>query len=153
MSDMRSHTAIWYARIAIFLPLLVPACVYLLHVLGLVGPSLVLGVLVGSILLAGIPYTVFAFVAVAFLWNRRLIEYTRWSVRAPVIFVPILGLFLVWSQLLGRVRSILEFCDMLLVTIPLVLIVGYAYVGLFYVGVRVLSGSSTTSVVSDVSSV
>ena len=150
MSDMRRHTAIWYARIAIFLPLLVPACVYLLHVLGLVGPSLVLGVLVGSILLAGVPYTVFAVVAVAFLWNRRLVDYTRWSVRAPVIFVPILAFFLLWSQLLGRVRSFLEFCDMLLMTIPLVLILGYAYVGLFYVGVRVFSGGSTTSVGSDV---
>ena len=151
MYDTRSNAAIWYARVAVFLPLLVPACVYLLHVLGLVGPSLVLGILVGSILLAGIPYALFAVVALAFLWNRRLVEYTRWSVRAPVIFIPVLVLFLAWSELLGRVRDLLEFCDLLLVTVPLVLLLGYSYVGLFYVGVRVVSGGPTKGVVSDAS--
>ena len=151
MYDTQSNAAIWYARVAVFLPLLVPACVYLLHVLGLVGPSLVLGILVGSILLAGIPYALFAVVALAFLWNRRLVESTRWSVRAPVIFIPVLVLFLAWSELLGRVRDLLEFCDLLLVTVPLVLLLGYAYVGLFYVGVRVVSGGPTKGVVSDAS--
>ena len=151
MSDMRRHTAIWYARIAIFLPLLVPACVYLLHVLGLVSPSLMFGGLLGSILVAGIPYATFAVVALVFLWNRPLVEYTRWSVRAPVIFIPVLVLFLAWSELLGRVRDLLEFCDLLLVTVPLVLLLGYAYVGLFYVGVRVVSGGPTKGVVSDAS--
>ena len=149
MNNTRSNAAIWYARIVVFLPLLVPACVYLLHVLGLVGPSLVLGILVGSILLGGIPYALFAVVALAFLWNRRLVEYTRWSVRAPVIFIPVLVLFLVWSELLGRVRGLLDFCGLLLVTVPLVLLLGYAYVGLFYVGVRVVSGGPTKGVVSD----
>ena len=151
MNNTRSNAAIWYARVAVFLPLLVPACVYLLHVLGLVGPSLVLGVLVGSILLAGIPYAFFAVIALALLWNRRLVEYTRWSVRAPVIFIPVLVLFLVWSELLGRVRGLLDFCGLLLVTVPLVLLLGYAYVGLFYVGVRVVSGGPTKGVVSDAS--
>src|SRR5881628_928436 len=80
MNEKRSDTVIWYARIAVLLPLLVPACVYLLHVLGLVGPSLMLGGLLGSILVAGIPYAAFAVVALVFLWNRPLVEYTRWSV-------------------------------------------------------------------------
>ena len=150
MNEKRSDTVIWYARIAVLLPLLVPACVYLLHVLGFVGPSLMLGGLLGSILVAGIPYAAFAVVALVFLWNRPLVEYTRWSVRAPVIFLPLLALFLAWSEFLGRVRSLLEFCDMLLVTVPVVLILGYAYVGLFYLGVRVLSRGPTKSVLSNV---
>src|SRR5438128_12609566 len=100
MNNTRSNAAIWYARIVVFLPLLVPACVYLLHVLGLVGPSLVLGILVRSILLAGIPYALFAVVALAFLWNGRLVEYARWSVRAPLSFLPACVLLLARSQLL-----------------------------------------------------
>jgi len=108
------------------------------------------GGLLGAILVAGIPYATFAVVALVFLWNRPLVEYTRWSVRAPVIFLPLLALFLAWSEFLGRVRSLLEFCDMLLVTVPVVLILGYAYVGLFYLGVRVLSRGPTKSVLSNV---
>ena len=150
---MRSDPVIWYARIAVSLPLLVPGCVYLFHLVGLVGPSFSLGASLGSILLAGIPYAAFAVVGLVYLWNRPLVEYLRWSVRAPLIFVPILAAFLMWSQLLGRVRSFLEFGDMLLVTAPVVLLVGYAYVGLFYVGVRVLSRGRTKSVVFNAESV
>ena len=59
---MRSDPVIWYARIAVFLPLLVPGCVYLFHLVGLVGPSFSLGASLGSILLSGIPYAAFAVV-------------------------------------------------------------------------------------------
>ena len=149
MNGRRSENVIRYVRIAVFLPLLVPACAYLLHVLGLVDRSFLLGGLVGSVVIGGIPYAAVAVTALAYLWNRPVADYMRWSLRAPIVFIPVLVAFLVWSQFLGRVQSLLEFCDILLFTVPAVLIVGYAYVGLFYVGVRALSRGSTKSVVSD----
>ena len=132
---------IWYARIAVLAPLLVPACVWLLHVLGLADRGFLLGGLVGSLIVAGIPYAAFAIVGLAYLWDRPLAEYIRWSVRGPVLFIPVLAVFLMWSEFLGRVRSLMEFGDLLLLTVPLVLVVGYAYVGAFCIGVRALSGS------------
>jgi hypothetical protein len=146
MNGKRSDIVIRYARIAVLLPLLAPACVYVLHVLGLVDRSFLLGGLVGSILIGGIPYAAVAIMALAYLWNRPLADYMRWSLRAPIIFIPVLAGFLVWSEVLGRVESLLEFGDMLLITIPAVLIVGYAYVGLFYLGVRALSLGPTKTV-------
>src|SRR5262245_18791500 len=147
MTRMRSDLATWYARIAVFLPLLVPGCVCLLHLVGVVGPSFTLGISVGSILLAGIPYAAFAIVGLVYLWDCPLTDYLRWSIRAPLIFPPIFAAFLVWSQFLGRVRSLLEIGDMLLITAPIVLVVGYAYVGVFYVGFRVLCRGRANGVI------
>ncbi len=148
---MRGDGAIWCIRIAVLLPLLVPGGVYLMHVLGLLGPSALLGIAVGSILIGGIPYALFALVALAFLWNRTAAEYARWAIPAPVIFVPVLVAFLVSTELLGRVTSVWDVGDMLLVTVPVVLVLGYFYVGVFYIIVRVASGNSMRR--PDVSSV
>jgi hypothetical protein len=149
MNEGRSDNVIRYARTAVFLPLLVPGLFYLLHLLALADRGFLLGGLVGSIVIGGIPYAAVAIIALAYLWNRPLADCMRWALRAPIVFMPVLVAFLVWSQLLGRVQSLLEFGDILLITAPAVLIIGYAYVGLFYVGVRVLSRGATKSVASD----
>jgi hypothetical protein len=104
-------------------------------------------------LIGGVPYAVFATVGLIYLWSRSFDEYMRWSVRAPVVFIPFLAAFLAWGEILGRVRSVFDFAVLLLLTAIMVLVVGYAYVGVFYAGVRALSHRATRSVAADVESV
>lgn len=125
---------IWYARGAFLLPLVVPAVAYAVRTLGFSDPTPISGLLAGSILVGGVPYVAFASLGLVLLWNHEPRDYLRWAMRAPVVFIPFLLIFLLMSELLGPIRNPLELFDTFVFIFCLGIPIGYAYVGLFGLG-------------------
>jgi hypothetical protein len=89
--------------------------------------------LVGS-WLAVLPYGLFAATALAYLWHRDGEVYFRLAKIAPIAFLPFFGIFLYFSQVLGRIDGpvqddIAGIAFWCLITLPF----SYAYVALFHI--------------------
>ena len=123
---------IWYLRGGILLPLLLPGAAYELRTLGFIDPSVIIGLVVGSILIGGVPYVLFGGVGLVFLWHRDPEDYLRWAVRAPVVFIPFLIAFC-WLAI-EPIRSAMELFDAFVFMFCLGVPIGYAYVGLYALG-------------------
>jgi len=133
-------------RVSLALPIVAPAILWTVPTssLSAIDPGgNVLGPLVASLPIAGVPYTVFAILMLFFTWKKNSLELRRASLLAPPLF---LGFFVAWSA--GRgvshgqpIRS--GFPVAMAVLGVFVLAIGYAYVGIvelaMWVGTR--SGS------------
>lgn len=139
-----------YYQFSILLPLVVPAVV--------VGPLIVLEeltglrlgrllpgvdlaalILMGSVILAGLPYALFAIGALLLLRGRDAHAYRRFAVAAPVVFGVV---FFLWNIVAAAVEgtpppseSLPSLGGLALLVLPL----GYLYVGLCFLGYRLLS--------------
>lgn len=139
-------TRIGYARVFLFAPLVVgyalPVAAPLLSVVPHWGLALALGYLVVGAWLARIPYILFAVSALVVLWKRDGEVYFRLAPLAPLAFLPFLAIYLYASEILGRTGGSLISDSValgwwLLIALPF----GYVYVGLFFVGARIIFGT------------
>jgi len=60
-----------------------------------VGPGWLVGILFSSMVIAGVPYALFAVVGLGVLWKRPLSDYVWCAVRAPLVFAPF---FILWLR-------------------------------------------------------
>jgi hypothetical protein len=100
--------------------------------LGVIDPTPMTALLVGSVLVGGVPYIVFAVLGLLFLWHREPQDYVRAAVLAPVAFIPFLVVF--WWVAIEPIRSPLELFDAFVFMFCLGVPIGYGYVGLFALG-------------------
>src|SRR4029077_9843881 len=114
-------------RRLVLLPVVLPGIVHLLTSFDVVGPGWVVGVLVASMRVAGIPYAVCALIGLALLWNRPISDYVRYAIRAPLMFVPLF--LVVVSRVLGADRGPWDFVDATVSSFCVSVPIGYAYVG------------------------
>lgn len=96
-------------------------------------------ILMGSLVLAGLPYTLFAIVSLVALRGRDALAYRRFTVAAPPLFVPV---FWLWNAV-GAVREgtlhVFKPVETFAGAAALVLPLGYLYVALCYLGYRLLA--------------
>ena len=137
---MPANSSLWYARVSVVLPLLLGGIAYVLMTFDVVGPGWVVGILFSSIVIAGVPYALFAVVGLGLLWKRPLSDYVWWAVRAPLVFAPFFILWLFVSRALGVVRGPWDFVAAMVWSFCLIVPIGYVYVGIFLVGLRFVFG-------------
>ncbi len=140
-------TPVWYARCFLLAPLMVSfgmsAAKPLLSIIPS-GPLALLGAyFFAGAWLARTPYAVFAVSALAFLWCRNAEAHFRLARMAPFAFLPFFGCYIYLTGALGRtggslLADIAGIASWLLITLPF----GYVYVGLFFLGARVVFGAS-----------
>src|SRR5437773_11893846 len=100
---MPANSSLWYARVSVVLPLLLGGIAYVLMMFDVVRPGWVVGILFSSMVIAGVPYALFAVVGLGVLWKRPLSDYVWWAVRAPLVFAPFFILWLLLFRALGVV--------------------------------------------------
>ena len=129
---MSVHT---FYRIALWLPLAVPAAVVLVvSGLGLRpdgGPALkVVQLLLASLVYGGVPYTVAALAASFWLGARSEREIRRLALRAPFWVIAACVPFVAFIAI--RARSLPIFAGVMGLSIAATLVLGYAYVGIVF---------------------
>src|SRR5258708_6618694 len=133
MSEVR------YFKTAMALPLVLPLAAWLVSRSGFEDPTPLTALLVGSILIGGIPY---AFCAAAALWwlrRRSAADHRRLASIAPIAFSPFLALTILVTESLGRVTwSLDDIIVALLWSIPSSMLFGYGYLALVLVARRLM---------------
>jgi hypothetical protein len=140
-----------YYQLSLLLPLVVPAV--------LIGPFIILEELTGlrtgglslpgaanvafiilmaSFVLAGLPYALFAVCALLLLRGRDALAYRRFAVAAPLVFSVFLSLWYIVGAALAGAPVFGESLQVLGGLAIFVLPLGYLYVGLCFLGQRIL---------------
>lgn len=95
--------------------------------------------LIFSLVIAGIPYAIFAIIALWILWKKPVKHYWRFYWMAPPMFIPVLAAYFAvyWIEirwlppfdLIARIFAIYSL---------FVIVLGYIYVGLAWIGLKIL---------------
>jgi len=140
-------TPVWYARGFLLVPLIVSLGMPAAPLVGAIIPkNAVLVFLVGCFVvgawMARTPYAIFAVLVLAFLWRRDATAYFRLARIAPLAFLPVFAFYIFISDALGRTGDLpsdaVGIASLSLITLPF----AYAYVGVFFLGARLLFGPS-----------
>src|SRR5438093_10867161 len=102
---MASKSSLWYARVSVVLPLLLGGIAYVLMMFDVVGPGWVVGILFSSMVIAGVPYALFAVVGLGVLWKRPLSDYVWRASRAPLVLAPFFIMRLHGHRALADLRA------------------------------------------------
>lgn len=138
--------AIAIHRFGIWLPILLPAVVLLLRSTIAPGTGPLTQLLVGSLVWGGIPYCALALWATWRIGHSNEQDIRRLMLRAPLLMA---GLFVPLALILGLVfRAFIPFAGLAGFGLLLILMLGYAYVGIVMLLVRML-GSPTSPVETD----
>ena len=123
-----------FYRASLLLPILLPGVFWLLpaplaDIAGAADPSgIVLGPLLGSLVLGGIPYAAFALLILIWSRGKSGRELRRVSWWSPVLFLPPLLAWIAWQMMFtGQSLGVAD-CDIGLMYGVLSLLVGYFYV-------------------------
>jgi hypothetical protein len=119
-----------YAKLAILLPLAAAAVAWLLAYLGIRVEAGVSAVLIGSLLLGGVPYALCAGVALLYLRDRNAESHWRLAAIAPFAFTLVLALDIAFSESLGRMEGLGDLLAALLLSAAFAIPVGYTYLAL-----------------------
>jgi hypothetical protein len=132
-------TRVQYLRLSTVLPIIAPipllTVLVTAEIFGLKLPGWVdfaVGMSFSAVLMFGIPYCILIGVFLLFLWERSWKAHVIAALVAPVLMIPVVGVFL-WAALRGNdaFASAVEFA-------PYCLGVGYTYVGAAPVGMWAL---------------
>lgn len=132
-SEPRVRRTSFY-RASLLLPIVLPGVFWLLptpvaDLAGAADPSgIVLGPLLGSLVLGGVPYVAFALIILIWSRGKSGRELRRLSWWSPVLFLPLLLIWIAWQMMFTGQSSVAADWDIGVLYGSLGLVVGYFYV-------------------------